>query len=113
MRGNPGEPEVKTSDDLNSSLLKALDASSGERHMQTFFKENPFLIYQHTVPCRAHDDYVIPEFEIGNEYKADFVVLNSYSGGWEITLIELEPVGESSSIVIGRRLANCARRFGR
>ena len=61
--------------------------------MQTFIKENPFLIYQHTVPCRGHDDYVIPEFEIGNEYKADFVVLNSYSGGWEITLIELEPVG--------------------
>jgi len=80
-------------DPQTSEYLAALEASNGERHMLTYFKQHPALIYRHTVPCRGHDDYVIAEFEIGNEYKVDFVVLNSYSGGWEIALIELEPVG--------------------
>ena len=84
---------VKVPDSATKAYLAALKASNGERHILTYFRRHPALIYKHTVPCRGHDDYVISEFEIGNEYKADFVVLNSYSGGWEIAFIELEPVG--------------------
>jgi hypothetical protein len=80
-------------DPATKAYLAALQASKGERHILAYFKQHPTLIYRHTVPCRGHDDYMIAEFEIGNEYKADFVVLNSYSGGWDITFIELEPVG--------------------
>ena len=84
---------VKVPDSATKAYLAALKASNGERHILTYFRRHPALIYKHTVACRGHDDYVISEFEIGNEYKADFVVLNSYSGGWEIAFIELEPVG--------------------
>jgi hypothetical protein len=80
-------------DPQTAKYLVALEASNGERHMLSYFKQHPALLYRHSAPCRGHDDYVIAEFEIGNEYKVDFVVLNSYSGGWDISLIELEPVG--------------------
>ncbi len=93
MQRDDGALKVNGPDDLTAAFLTALKSSTGERKMHLFFKQHPALIYQHTVPCGGHDDYVISEFEIGNEYKADFVVLNSYSGGWDIAFIELEPVG--------------------
>ena len=34
---------------------------------------------------------VIAEFPLGNDYKADFVVLASFSGAFEIRMIEIEP----------------------
>src|SRR5262245_1125041 len=35
--------------------------------------------------------FVVSEFSIGDQYKADFVVASAFSGGWEIHFIELEP----------------------
>ena len=39
----------------------------------------------------GHDDRVISEFKLGTDYRADFVVLHSFSGVWEINFVELEP----------------------
>jgi hypothetical protein len=38
---------------------------------------------------------VIPEFRIGSRFRCDFVVMQSYSGGWNIEFVELEPVNVS------------------
>jgi hypothetical protein len=40
----------------------------------------------------GHCRYVFREFPLGSTYVADFVLLNSYSGVWEIKFVELEPV---------------------
>ncbi len=34
---------------------------------------------------------MISHFKLGAEYEADFIVLEGFSGGWEIHFIELEP----------------------
>ncbi len=34
---------------------------------------------------------VVAEFPLGSEYRADFVTLSPFSGGWEINFVEMEP----------------------
>lgn len=36
--------------------------------------------------------YLISEFSMGNAFRADFVALSGYSGGFDVEFIELEPV---------------------
>lgn len=37
-----------------------------------------------------HDAYLFPEFQIGNSYKADYLLVGKGSGGWEFVFVELE-----------------------
>jgi hypothetical protein len=37
-----------------------------------------------------HDAYLFPEFQIGNSYKADYLLVGLGSGGWEFVFLELE-----------------------
>lgn len=37
---------------------------------------------------------VVSEFPLGTEFRADFVILAPFSGGWEIHFVELEPPKE-------------------
>jgi hypothetical protein len=58
------------------ALLDALGRSSGERIIHSYLKKHP-------------------EFRIGSRFRCDFVVMQSYSGGWNIEFVELEPVNVS------------------
>lgn len=71
-----------------------LDAETGERGMQKLLEGRPQILYW--ALCRAGGHYrcVFREFPLGSRYKADFVVLNSYSGVWEVIFVELEPVDD-------------------
>lgn len=37
-----------------------------------------------------HGAYLFPEFQIGNSYKADYLIVGKGSGGWEFVFVELE-----------------------
>jgi hypothetical protein len=79
---------------LKSDLLNILETSNGERKIHAYLKENPQLIWATFMNCGGHSDYAIPEFSLGSKFRTDFVVMQSFSGGWNIALIELEPVDE-------------------
>jgi len=77
------------------ALLDALGRSSGERIIHSYSKKHPDLLWGAFMNCGGHSDYVIPEFRIGSRFRCDFVVMQSYSGGWNIEFVELEPVNVS------------------
>ncbi len=37
-----------------------------------------------------HDAYIFPEFQLGNSYKADYLLVGLGSGGWQFVFVELE-----------------------
>ena len=43
----------------------------------------------------AHQSFVVSEFSLGGEHRADFVVADYFSGGWDLHFIELEPASLS------------------
>ena len=57
-----------------------------------FLKQNPLLVVR-AFNTGNNSILVCPEFRFGNRLRADFVVLSGYSSGWEVHLVELEPVG--------------------
>lgn len=79
---------------LKNRLVKVLEQAKGEREIHAFLKEEPLLVWATFMNCGGHSDYVIPEFSLRGKYYADFVVMQSFSGGWNIAFIELEPVDE-------------------
>jgi hypothetical protein len=78
---------------LRDDLEKLLDQAGGEREVHHFLKKHPWLIWGMFCNVGGHSDYVLPEFRLRDKFRADFVVMQSYSGAWDVHLIELEPVG--------------------
>lgn len=78
---------------LKERLIQALNQSNGERKIHDFLKKEPLLVWATFMDCGGHSDYVIPEFSFGTNYRADFAVMQSFSGGWNVAFVELEPVG--------------------
>jgi hypothetical protein len=76
---------------LEKQIEEILEKDSGERKVSNFLAKNPQVIRWAVCRTGGHSAYVLKEFPFGSNYKADFVVLTSYSGAWEINLIELEP----------------------
>ncbi|WP_083930031.1 Shedu anti-phage system protein SduA domain-containing protein [Leptospira yanagawae] len=62
--------------------------------MARYLKENPWILYWTLCPASGHCRYVFKEFPLGNEYKVDFLILNSYSGLWEVIFVELESISD-------------------
>ncbi len=79
---------------LKNKLVNVLDRAKGEREIHALLKDEPLLVWATFMHCGGHSDYVIPEFSLAGKYYADFVVMQSFSGGWNIAFIELEPVDE-------------------
>lgn len=75
---------------LTKKLRKILDDSKGERELCKFLKENPFVLTT-SLNYMGNPRWVIAEFPLGNDYRADFVVMVPFSGGFDIRLIEIEP----------------------
>lgn len=76
---------------LETQMLEVLKNSTGEREIGNFFGNHPELIRWSVCRTGGHSTYVLKEFPFGSKYKADFAVAMSYSGAWEVHLIELEP----------------------
>lgn len=68
-----------------------LEHTTGERDIAKFLTEYPVIVRWSVCKTGGHMTYVLKEFPLGSQYKADFVVPMSYSGMWEVNMIELEP----------------------
>jgi len=77
---------------LKDRLIQALDQAEGERQIHAFLKKEPLLVWATFMDCGGHSDYVIPEFSLRGKHYADFVIMQSFSGGWNVAFVELEPV---------------------
>ena len=86
---------------LKDKLAEVLNQTSGEREIHAFLKEEPWLVWATFMNSGGHSRYVIPEFSLAGKYYADFVVIQSFSGGWNVAFIELEPVDEKLFIKDG------------
>jgi len=75
-----------------TEFLDFLNNEKGERGISDFIKKQPQILYWTLCRAGGHSRFVFREFPIGNSFVADFVILNSYSGVWEVYFIELEPV---------------------
>ncbi|HEY5603987.1 MAG TPA: Shedu anti-phage system protein SduA domain-containing protein [Gammaproteobacteria bacterium] len=89
-----------------------LDSQSGERGALEFFAARPQILYWTFCRAGGHCRFLFKEFPLGSQYKADFVILNSYSGVWEVMFIEMEPVDDNvftQNGIPSRRLAGAVK----
>ena len=67
-----------------------LDNSPNERAVQNFLKPYPYIM-RNALNVHAWNSVRLrPEFSLGGNYVADFLILSEDSGGWHTVLIELE-----------------------
>lgn len=71
-----------------------LDTQTGERGISDFLKNRPQILYWTLCRAGGHCRFMFREFPIGTAKVADYVIVNSYSGAWEVMFIELEPVDD-------------------
>lgn len=77
---------------IEAQLIEILDSDQGERVMHKFLKENNDLVTMSF--NRAWNFYTcVPEFELGSEYRADFLILSAHSVHWHAIFIELKDYG--------------------
>lgn len=92
--------KLKDNERLSKLLVEfevLLDTDSvNEREILKFIKDNQAdflvasLLKQFYGRFGHHDAYLFPEFELGNTYKADYLLAGLGSGGWEFVFIEFE-----------------------
>lgn len=75
---------------LERKLTKLLGATSGEREIHSFLKKNDFLVGM-AFHSNSHPHAVVSEFELGAEFRCDFLVLSCCSAWWSADFVELEP----------------------
>ena len=87
--------------DLVSNFHNLLDNESViESDIVKFIKDNNayFIIgsiLKSNYNFGHHDTFIIPEFMLGNSYKADYLLIGKNSGGYEFVFVELEnPYGK-------------------
>ena len=80
-------PSLKS---LQAELRTAL-SQRGERGALQFIAKHPEIARWSFCVTGGHSKYVLKEFPFGSRHRADIIVLTSYSGAWEIHMIELEP----------------------
>ena len=79
---------------LTPELYHALlESNSDERSALAFFKEYPWPLFWTICTTGGHFNYMFKEFPLGSQFVCDFVIVNCYSGLWEVKFIELEPIG--------------------
>jgi len=69
-----------------------LKSWKGGRDISSFVEGRPQMLYWSFCRAGGHCRYLFKEFSFGARFKADYVILNSYSGVWEVMFIEFEPV---------------------
>lgn len=68
---------------LVSEARQLLDSADREEEIQTFFKDNPKLIFPEYIEC-------FPKFKLGDDFVTDFVFLIQGQSGLEHVFVELE-----------------------
>lgn len=86
----PKEP-ANNRGSIRRKLLGVLKNSPSEREIIKFLAKNARLLRGAFCRTGGHETYVVKEFPFGNRFRADFVVAMSYSGAWNVHMIELEP----------------------
>ena len=79
---------------LKKSLLQLLNSAKGEMAAAAFLKKNPNVVRWAFSGKGGHSTFVLADFPFGARFRADFVVILSYSGAWEVHFVELEPVSD-------------------
>lgn len=77
------------------TVLEALGQSDGELAIAKYLKRNPILVLRAFGEFGNHSNYLLTEFRLGKSLRADFVLISGSSTGWEVNMIELEPVIDS------------------
>ena len=75
---------------ITEQYLKVLSSAKDERMMHSFLKSRPYLIRNAFNPLAWNHISIIPEFQLVNKYRVDFVILSADSGQWFATFIELK-----------------------
>jgi hypothetical protein len=73
---------------LAKSFTSALAKAATERAICAWLKRNP-LVISHGLG--GFPGKVVAEFPFGSDFRADFVMLTGFSGGFDIHFVELEP----------------------
>ena len=95
-----------------AEFQRLLDHSAAERNLAAHLRAHAWIMFWAMCATGGHDEYVLSEFPLGNEYVADFVVLQSYSYTWEIYFVELEAANDpvfNKDGTPGKRLAVATR----
>jgi hypothetical protein len=74
-------------------LKQLLDSEPGERVVVDWLKKGSenTLVLSRTVSRFGFPNLVVAEFQFGTDYKADFVLIGRYSGGFAVHFAEIEP----------------------
>lgn len=75
---------------ITERYLKVLTDAKDEREMHSFLKSYPYLIRNAFNPLAWNHISIIPEFQLTNKYRTDFLILSADSGQWFATFIELK-----------------------
>jgi Domain of unknown function (DUF4263) len=108
---------MKMSEDEKVSVAefrRILDEAPDERTLTEYLKNAPRIPYWTFCKAGGHDRYAIPEFPLSNLYKADLLLLNSYSGAWEAIFVEFESADDpvfTKNGVPSKRLAIAQRQI--
>ncbi|MDD2864073.1 MAG: DUF4263 domain-containing protein [Methylococcales bacterium] len=80
--------ELLNSDKVNEQqILKFINHKHGYFLVYSILKQ--YFRFGH------HGAYLFPEFQLGNSYKVDYLIVGLSSGGWEFVFVELEsPTGK-------------------
>lgn len=78
---------------IAGGLKQILASAEAERPILEWIKTNPRVLL-HVLARGRFGTYIVCEFPFGNDFRADFVVLAPFSGGWDVHFVELEPANE-------------------
>lgn len=78
----------------SQDVTDLIDTAKGERQVARFLRANPRLLFWTFFSLGGHLQYVVPEFGLGKSLKCDFLLMQSYSTGWNVKFVELEPVDD-------------------
>lgn len=76
---------------ITEQFQKVLTNAKNERDIHAFLKLRPFIIRNAFNPLAWNHISIIPEFQLSNKYRVDFLILSADSGQWFATFIELKP----------------------
>jgi len=71
-------------------VLEALERNSTEREIHSYLKGHPLLIRNAFNTWAWNKVITESEFELGNSYRVDFLVLSADSGQWHANFVELK-----------------------
>ncbi|MBI9051767.1 MAG: DUF4263 domain-containing protein [Anaerolineaceae bacterium] len=87
------------SDQINQFVDVLDSTAASEREILNYIKDKrtyPIIasILNEYFHFGHHEAYIFPEFQLGNSYQVDYLLVGNASGGWNFVYVELEaPIG--------------------